>query len=190
MRILIFSYCILITCCVNSAFGEEYKVFRGEGFSFGYPVNWEEGLSQAETTKALVRAIHSKTGYSASCNINVGFVEGLDEFSQTQINLANSRIHDLKYLSRIKQIFPDLKILTYDTETYLSNQPASSIEYQTTVKTRNASQLNSFFQIMTIRKPYRYVLTCIAAPEYFVQAQDAINLIASSFLITKNLGVD
>lgn len=188
MRILILLFCIHSTCYVDSAFGEEYKVFRGEGFSFRYPVNWEEGLSQAETTKALVRAIHSKTGYSASCNINVAFVEGLDEFSQTQINMANSRIHDFKYLSRIKNIFPDAKIITYDTETFLSHQPASSFECEITAKGHNVSQPNRVFQIMTIRKPYRYVLTCRAEPKYFVQAQDAINLITTSFLITKNIG--
>lgn len=43
-------------------------VCKGDGFSFRYPADWEEGLAQAETTRALVRAISARTGYAASCN--------------------------------------------------------------------------------------------------------------------------
>ena len=75
---------------------ETYNVFKGDGFSFRYPVDWEEGLPQADTTRALVRAISSRTGYAASCNVNVSFVEGLDRFTQAQINEANYKLHDVK----------------------------------------------------------------------------------------------
>lgn len=167
---------------------ESYKVFKGDGFSFRYPVDWEEGLPQANTTRALVRAISSRTGYAASCNVNVSFVAGLDRFTQAQINEANHKLHDLKYLSRVENIAPDVKILDYNTNTYLSMQPASSVEFNTMVKTHNASQVNRVFQIMTIRKPTRYVVTCRGEPVNFLKAREARDFIVSTFLIFQNLG--
>ena len=171
-----------------SGVAESYKVFRGDGFSFRYRINWEEGLPQADTTRALVRAISSQTGYSASCNVNVSFVDGLDKFTQKQINDANHKLHDLEYLSRVKTMVPDFKIIDYSTETYFSMQPASSIEFTAMLKTYNASQVNQFFSIMTIRKPNRYVLTCRAEPYNFMRAREAQDLIISSFLIFQGLG--
>ena len=166
---------------------QDYKVFKGTGFSFRYPSDWEEGLPQAETTRALVRAVTARTGYAASCNVNVSFVDGLADFTQAQINQANHRIHDLKYLSRVKSIMPDVNILDHNTSTFMSFQPASSVEYTALAKTHNASQLNRFFQIMTIRKPNRYVLTCRGEPINYNKAKDAITLIVSTLLITSNL---
>jgi hypothetical protein len=167
---------------------ENYKVFKGDGFSFRYPVDWEEGLPQAETTRALVRATSSRTGYAASCNVNVSFVEGLDQFTQAQINEANHRLHDLKYLSRVERMMHDVKIVDYTTNTFLSMQPASSVEYTAMLRTHNASQMNRFFQIMTIRKPNRYVVTCRGEPVNFLRAKEARDLIVSTFLISRNLG--
>jgi hypothetical protein len=166
---------------------ETYKVFKGDGFSFRYPVDWEEGLPQANTTRALVRAISSRTGYAASCNVNVSFVAGLDRFTQAQINEVNHRLHDIKYLSRIESMLPDVKILDYNTNTYLSFQPASSVEYTGVVKTHNASQTNRFFQIMTIRKPNRYVVTCRGEPANFLKAREARELIVSTFGIFQDI---
>lgn len=163
--------------------GNNYRVFKKNGISFRYPENWEEGLAQAETTKVLVRAIKSQTGYAASCTINTSFVEGLDQYSQDQINAGNHRIHDIKYLSRVKDMLPDMQILTYNTNTYLSMQPASSVEFTATVRSHNFAQLNQFFQIMTIRKPNRYVVTCRGEPENYAKAKGAIDLIIGSLLI-------
>ena len=167
---------------------ENYKVFKGNGFSFRYPVDWEEGLSQANTTRALVRAISARTGYAASCNVNVSFVAGLDQFTQTQINAVNHKLHDLKYLSRIESMVPDVNVLDYSTTTFLSMQPASSVEYTAMIKTHYASQMNQFFQIMTIRKPNRYVVTCRGEPGNFSKAREARELIVSTFMIFENLG--
>ncbi len=167
---------------------ESYKVFKGDGFSFRYPVDWEEGLPQANTTRALVRAISPRTGYEASCNVNVSFVADLDRFTQAQINEVNHKLHDIKYLSRVEGIAPDVKILEYNTNTYLSMQPASSVEFTAMVKTHNASQMNRFFQIMTIRKPNRYVVTCRGEPANFLRAKEVRDLIVGTFLIFHNLG--
>lgn len=166
-----------------------YNVFKGNGFSFRYPVDWEEGLPQANTTQALVRAISSQTGYAASCNVNVSFFDGLDRFTQTQINDVNHKLHDIKYLSRIVNILPEVRILEYNTNTYLSMQPASSVEYTTIVKSHNESQINRVFQIMTIRKPHRYVVTCRGEPVNFLKSKEARDLIVSTFLVFHNLGI-
>lgn len=160
-----------------------YKVVKQDRFSFRYPNDWEEGLAQAETTKVLVRAIKSRTGYAASCTVNISFVEGLDQYSQDQINAGNHRIHDLKYLSRIKDMLPDAQIITYNTNTFLSFQPASSVEFIATARSHNASQRNQFFQIMTIKKPNRYVVTCRGEPDNYAKAKGAIDLIISTLLI-------
>lgn len=161
----------------------DYKVFKQDGISFRYPDDWEEGLAQGETTRVLVRAIKSRTGYAASCTVNISFVEGADQYSQDQINAANHRLHDLKYLSRIKDILPDMQILAYKTNTFLSMQPASSVEYTATARSHKASQLNQFFQIMTIQKPNRYVVTCRGEPVNYAKAKNAIDLIIGTLLI-------
>ena len=153
----------------------KYKVFKGNGFSFRYPLNWEIGVSQAKTTKAFVRAITARTGYSANCNVNIGTVKGIEDLSQKTINNLNWKIHDLKYLSRIKSLIPDAKITNYNTETYLSNQPASSFEYIATIKGYQISTTQKFFQIMTIRKPKRYVVTCRCATSDYPKLTDARN---------------
>lgn len=171
-----------------SVLAENYKVFKGDGFSFRYPLDWEEGLSQANTTRALVRAISARSGYAASCNVNVSFVVGLDHFTQTQINAANYKLHNLKYLSRIENLAPEIRILDHNTDTFLSMQPASSIEFTTMIRTHNASQMNHFFQILTIRKPNRYVVTCRGEPENFLKAREATDLIVSTFFIFDNFG--
>lgn len=160
-----------------------YKVFKQDHISFRYPNDWEEGLAQAETTKVLVRAIKSRTGYAASCTVNISFVEGLEQYSQSQIDAGNHRVHDLRYLSRIKDMLPDMQIINYNTNTFLSMQPASSVEFTATARSHNASQLNQFFQIMTIRKPNRYVVTCRGEPENYMRAKGAIDLIISTLLI-------
>lgn len=160
-----------------------YKVFKQDHLSFRYPNDWEEGLAQAETTKVLVRAIKSRTGYAASCTVNISFVEGLEQYSQNQINAGNHRVHDLKYLSRLKDMLPDMQIIAYSTNTFLSMQPASSVEFTATARSHNVSQLNQFFQIMTIRKPNRYVVTCRGEPENYAKAKGAIDLIISTLLI-------
>lgn len=165
-----------------------YKVFKGDGFSFRYPVDWEEGLPQAKTSRALVRAISPRTGYEASCSVNVSLVADLDRFTQAQINEANHKLHDINYLSRVESVAPDVKILEYNTKTYLSMQPASSVEFTTMVKSNNASQMNRVFQIMTIRKPNRYVVTCRGEPASFSRAKEARDLIVGTFLIFHNLG--
>lgn len=162
-------------------------VFKGVGFSFKYPADWEIGISQAESTEVLVRANSVQTGYSANCNINTGNVEGIEELSQSQVNEFNWKIHDLKYMSRIKNLFPDVQIINHNTHTYLSNQPASSIEFQTTIKGHNVSTRQTFFQIMTIRKPKRYVITCRSNMDNFDNISQDINMIIHSFLITADL---
>ena len=180
-----------ILLLLNPAIGlaQDYKVFKGDGFSFRYPIDWEEGLAQAEITRALVRAISARTGYAASCNVNVSFVDGLDQLAQTQINQANHRIHDLKYLSRVMNMMPDVSLIDHSTDTFLSMQPASSVEYTALIRTHNASQLNRFFQIMTIRKPNRYVVTCRGEPMNFMKAKGARDLIVSTFIISSNLSI-
>ena len=180
---------VSLLLCPTLVMAQNYKVFKGSEFSFRYPTNWEEGLSQLSTTQALVRATSSRTGYSASCNINVSFVAGLDQFTQAQINKVNYKLHDFEYLSRLENMFPDMKIIDYSTNTYLSMQPASSIEFLATLRGHNVSQLNRFFQIMTIRKPNRYVVTCRGVPENFSKAKESIDLILASFIIFNNLGI-
>ena len=120
--------------------------------------------------------------YLAAMHKNLYCIGDLDQ------SIYSFRGADYRNILYFEKDWPDAKIITYDTETYLSHQPASSFECEITAKGHNVSQPNRLFQIMTIRKPYRYVLTCRAEPKYFVQAQDAINLITTSFLITKNIG--
>lgn len=184
MRTFLNAVVILLLLNPVKGIAHDYKVFKGDGFSFRYPADWEEGLSQAETTRALVRAIPAQTGYAASCNVNVKFVEGLDQLAQVQINQANHRIHNLEYLSRVKSIMADVNIIDHRTDTFLSMQPASSVEYTALLRTHNASQLNRFFQIMTIRKPNRYVVTCRGEPMNYIKAKAARDLIVGTFLIS------
>lgn len=185
MRNLCFIALVGVSLLLSSASegASDYNVVKQDRFSFRYPNDWEEGLAQAETTKVLVRAIKSRTGYAASCTVNISFVEGLDQYSQDKINAGNHRIHDLKYLSRIKEMLPDVQVLAYNTNTFLSFQPASSVEFTATARSHNVSQLNQFFQIMTIRKPNRYVVTCRGELESYAKAKGAIDLIISTFLI-------
>ncbi|PSJ16407.1 hypothetical protein [Nitrosomonas supralitoralis] len=187
MKMILATLCFLLFLNPAIGFSQDYKVFKGDGFSFRYPSDWQEGLSQAPTTRALVRAISAQTGYAASCNVNVSFVDGLDQFTQTQINQANHRVHDLKYLSRIKNMMPDVNLIEHNTDTLLSMQPASSVEYTALIRSQNESQMNRFFQIMTIRKPNRYVVTCRGEPMNYMKAKGAINLIVSTFGIWSNL---
>lgn len=180
----------LISCGVypNHCMANEYKVFKGDGMSFRYPEDWNEGLSQALTTKAFVRAIPEQAGYAASCNVNVAVVPGIEQFTQEQLNQANHKIHDYKYLSRIKDVMPDVEIIGYRTDSYLAMQPASSIEYTVNAKSHYGSQKNHVLQIMTIRKPNRYVITCRAESMSYENAKDAFELIISSFMISYDYG--
>ena len=180
---------VSLLLCPTLVMAQNYKVFKSSEFSFRYPTNWEEGLSQLSTTHALVRAISSRTGYAASCNVNVSFVAGLDQFTQAQINEVNHKLHDFEYMSRLENMFSDMKIIDYSTNAHLSLQPASSIEFSAMLRGHNESQLNRFFLIMTIRKPNRYVVTCRGVPENFLKAREAIDLILASFIISNNLGI-
>lgn len=188
LRLFLFSAIFWAPLLLSSTLdaGEDYKVFKKDNLSFRYPTDWEEGLAQAETTKALVRAIASQTGYAASCTVNVSRIDGLDQYSQDQINAGNHRIHDLKYLSRVRDMLPDMRILAYNTDAFLSMQPASSVEFTATVRNHNASQSNQFFQIMTIRKPNRYVITCRGEPVSYAKARGAIDLIIGTLLIDQD----
>jgi hypothetical protein len=183
-QILSDSYIHPTDCKPGAKVEKQYNVFKGNGFSFRYPLDWEIGDSQAQTTESLIRAKGVQTGYSASCVINVSTVQGLESLSQSVINSYNSKIHNLKYLSRIKSLFPDAKITDYNTNTYLSNQPASCVEFIATVNAYEMSTTQKFFQIMTIRKPKRYVLTLRSSKKDYSKLIQAKNMIVRSFLIT------
>lgn len=168
----------------GSARSETYQVFSSDRFSFRYPSDWEVGLPQMPRTLALVRSVQEKTGYAASCSVNISEpLKSVESFTQKQINLANPRIHDHKFFSKLKDAMDDVSILAVNTNTYLSNQPASSVEYTATMKSHIGMEENHFFQILTIKKPHRYVVTCRSGKSDFLAAKQSFDLIISTFLI-------
>lgn len=181
--------CLILASCgdqdskpVSSEDLSSYKVYSGDGFSFRYPNNWEVGTSQLRTTRVLIRAKPEETGYAASCNVNASEVEGIEGITQKRLDSLNHKIHDRGYFKEtVGSAMPGAQINNIDKHSTISLQPATEIEFNAKVRSPQIDTKNKFRQVVTIKKPYRYVLMCRALPSNYSRARPAFNLIMNTF---------
>lgn len=187
--LLVIPFCILALSCeeqnresLSSEDLSSYQVYSGNGFSFRYPDNWEVGTSQLRTTRVLIRAKPEEAGYAASCNVNASEVEGIEQVSQQKLDSLNHKLHDREYFKEtVGSAMPEAKITSIDKHSTISMQPATAIKFNAKLKSPEVDTINKFYQVVTFRKPYRYVLTCRSLPDVYPKAKNAFNLVMNTF---------
>jgi len=172
---LVIFLCIILASCgeqdsrsVSSEDLSNYQVYSGNGFSFRYTNNWEVGTSQLRTTRVLIRAKPEEAGYTASCNVNAYEVESIEGITQQRIDSLNYKIHDREYFKEtVGSAMPGAEINKIDEHSTISMQPATKIEFNAKVRSPQVDTTNKFYQVVTIKKPYRYVLMCRSLPNNY-----------------------